>query len=89
MGLKHISAKNFAVQTLFADSKDMLRLEKIEFGGIKGKAFSDQVLALFEEFNALFKSVSELNYDPLDTTDKVQFSAILVVNAYINEVSVT
>lgn len=51
----------------------MLRLEKIEFGGIKGKAFSDQVLGLFEEFNALFKSVSELTYDPLDTTDKVNF----------------
>ncbi|XP_077967769.1 dynein beta chain, ciliary-like [Styela clava] len=58
-----------AIESLLADAKDMLKLEKIEFGGIKGKAFSDQVVNIFEEFNALFKNISEMKYDPLDPTD--------------------
>lgn len=44
----------------------MLKLEKLEFGGIKGKALSDQVVALFEEFDALYRTFLDVKYDILD-----------------------
>lgn len=69
---------------MFSDAHDMLKLEKIEFGGIKGKSFSDQVLALFEEFNTLFKSISDLSYDPLDPADPVGFQFHVYVFEYMN-----
>ena len=50
----------------------MLKLEKIEFGGIKGTSLSSQVVALFEEFNNLFKVFGDLKYDPLDPKDEVK-----------------
>lgn len=49
----------------------MLKLEKIEFGGIKGSVLSGQVAALFEEFNGFFRVFSELKYDPLDPINEV------------------
>ncbi|CAK8676513.1 unnamed protein product [Clavelina lepadiformis] len=54
------------VESLFLDARDMLKLEKIEFGGIKGSVLSGQVAALFEEFNGFFRVFSEIKYDPLD-----------------------
>ncbi|CAK8694647.1 unnamed protein product [Clavelina lepadiformis] len=58
------------IKSLFVDARDMLKLEKIEFGGVKGSALSGQVVVLFEEFNNLFKIFGELKYDPLDPVDE-------------------
>ena len=60
-------------QSLFVDARDMLKLEKIDFGGIKGASLSRQVETLFEEFNNLFKMFGDLKYDPLDPLDQVSF----------------
>uniref|UniRef100_F7AU91 AAA+ ATPase domain-containing protein n=1 Tax=Ciona intestinalis TaxID=7719 RepID=F7AU91_CIOIN len=57
------------ITSLFSDARDMLKLEKIEFGGVKGSALSGQVEAMFEEFNGLFKVFGELQYDALDPSD--------------------
>uniref|UniRef100_H2YYB5 AAA+ ATPase domain-containing protein n=1 Tax=Ciona savignyi TaxID=51511 RepID=H2YYB5_CIOSA len=57
------------ITTLFTDARDMLKLEKIEFGGVKGSALSGQVEAMFEEFNNLFKVFGDLRYDGLDPSD--------------------
>ena len=48
-----------------------MKLEKIEFGGIKGKMLSSQVVQIFEEFNELYKVFTERSYDSLDPLDEV------------------
>lgn len=54
------------VMELFETSMEFLKLEKIEFGGIKGKVLSAQTVQIFEEFNELYKVFSEFSGDPLD-----------------------
>lgn len=49
----------------------MMKLEKIEFGGIRGKALSQQVQWLHEEFMERFKVLIEKPYDCLDVNNKV------------------
>lgn len=45
---------------------DLLRLEKVEIGGVKGKALSSRVVKIFEEFKDEFEKFSNKKYDPLD-----------------------
>ena len=59
-------------QKLFGDADDMLRLEKVEFGGIRGNQLSHQIENLFNEFNETFKVFTDLKYDPLDPEDEVR-----------------
>lgn len=54
------------------DARDMAKLEKVEFGGIKGGMLSHQIETLFNEFNNSFKMFSDLKYDPLDLKDEVR-----------------
>lgn len=68
---------------LFKDAQDLLKLEKIEFGGIKGKALSDQVVAMFEEFNKVFKVFGELDYDALDPKDGVRLEMFYMIGNFI------
>ena len=58
-------------QGIFHDAWDMLKLEKVEFGGIKGASLSHQVATIFEEFNKLWTNFSDLKYDPLDLETQV------------------
>lgn len=48
-----------------------MKLEKIEFGGVKGRILSQLVLNIFEEFQEIHKVFGERTYNPLDPTDKV------------------
>lgn len=52
-------------------AQDFLKLEKIEYGGVKGTMLSEVTLAMFGEFNDLFKTFTDSSYDPLDLTDDV------------------
>lgn len=53
---------------------EFMKLEKIELGGIKGKLLSQQVVQLFEEFNALYQTFTSRSYDALDPSDPVSIS---------------
>ena len=44
----------------------MLRLEKVEIGGVKGKALTVKVVKIFEEFKEEFEKFNNKKYDPLD-----------------------
>ncbi|XP_025057963.1 dynein heavy chain 9, axonemal [Alligator sinensis] len=57
------------VKDLLATALDIMKLEKIEFSGIKGKALSQQVLSMYEEFQEVYKVLSDHSYDCLDTTN--------------------
>lgn len=50
---------------------DLLRLEKVEIGGVKGKALSTRVMKIFEEFKDEFEKFSNKKYDPLDPKSEV------------------
>ncbi|KAL2077982.1 hypothetical protein ACEWY4_025667 [Coilia grayii] len=59
-----------ASSTLLLTAVDMMKLEKIEFGGIRGKALSQQVLWLHEEFMERLKVLTDKPYDCLDVNNK-------------------
>ncbi len=54
------------IRDLFRIAMDFLRLEKVEIGGVKGKALSTRVVKIFEEFKDEFEKFSNKKYDPLD-----------------------
>lgn len=55
---------------------EFLKLEKIEFGGLRGRSLSEVVLEMFTEFQDLMTQLSAKSYDPLDSMDQV--SGIIV-----------
>ncbi|XP_038013499.1 dynein heavy chain 9, axonemal-like [Motacilla alba alba] len=54
------------VKGLLTTALELAQLEKIEFGGMKGKALGQQVLGMHEEFQEGFQVFSERAYDCLD-----------------------
>uniref|UniRef100_A0A8B9IAP8 Dynein axonemal heavy chain 9 n=1 Tax=Anser brachyrhynchus TaxID=132585 RepID=A0A8B9IAP8_9AVES len=58
-----------ALKDLLTNALDLMKLEKIEFSGIKGKALSQQVLDVYEEFQEAYKVFAERTYDCLDLTN--------------------
>ncbi|XP_075759566.1 dynein axonemal heavy chain 9 isoform X2 [Pelodiscus sinensis] len=58
-----------ALKDLLATALDILKLEKLEFGGIRGKALSQQVLGMYEEFQEVYKVLSDRSDDCLDTSN--------------------
>ena len=49
-----------------------MRLEKIQFGGVKGQSLSDLVEAMFAEFNDLMNDFVNRPEDPLDISNNVR-----------------
>lgn len=49
----------------------MMKLEKVEFGGILGKSLSQRVQFLHEDFLETYKTFSEKPYDCLDVSNVV------------------
>lgn len=64
-------------QTLLLTVIDMMKLEKVEFGGVRGRALSQQVVQLHEEFLERYKIFTEKPYDCLDVCNTVCRSDIL------------
>uniref|UniRef100_A0A803YDF7 Dynein axonemal heavy chain 9 n=1 Tax=Meleagris gallopavo TaxID=9103 RepID=A0A803YDF7_MELGA len=56
------------VEDLLANALDLMKLEKIEFSGFKGKALSQKVLDMHEEFQEAYRVFAERTYDCLDLT---------------------
>uniref|UniRef100_H2Y9A0 Dynein axonemal heavy chain 11 n=1 Tax=Ciona savignyi TaxID=51511 RepID=H2Y9A0_CIOSA len=54
------------IKNLFDTCLEMTKLEKLEFGGMKGKALSEQVVSLHHEFSEHWKVFTESTYDSLD-----------------------
>uniref|UniRef100_A0A8C2YH93 Dynein axonemal heavy chain 9 n=1 Tax=Coturnix japonica TaxID=93934 RepID=A0A8C2YH93_COTJA len=59
------------VEDLLMNALDLMKLEKIEFSGFKGKALSQQVLDMHEEFQEAYGVFAERTYDCLDLTNVV------------------
>ncbi|NXB13890.1 DYH9 protein, partial [Rhagologus leucostigma] len=59
------------VKGLLTTALDLAQLEKIEFGGMKGKALGQQVLDMYEEFQEGYQAFSERTHDCLDLANAV------------------
>ena len=67
------------LQELMNTALEFMKLEKIEFGGIKGKMLSAQVIHIFERFNETYKVFSEKSYDSLDPNSKVRYEVVFTL----------
>ncbi|MGH0148390.1 UNVERIFIED_CONTAM: hypothetical protein FKN15_039512 [Acipenser sinensis] len=59
-------ARLLEVEDLFVNILEFQKLEKLEFGGIKGKVLSEQVSMMNDEFLECCKVFKDSSYDPLD-----------------------
>lgn len=50
---------------------DMMKLEKLEVGGLRGRALSLHILQLQQVFIEVYKVFAEKHYDCLDLDNKV------------------
>ena len=58
------------VKQFFDTAQQFLKLEKVEIGGIRGKALTTSINKVHEEFNDLYGIFSQRSYDSLDPQDK-------------------
>lgn len=50
--------------------QEFLKLEKIEIGGLKGRALSAKIVAISQEFNDYFSVFASKTYNVLDPQDE-------------------
>lgn len=58
---------------------EFLKLEKIEFGGLRGRSLSEVVLGMFTEFQDMMTQLSAKSYDPLDNMNQVSGTIVTIV----------
>lgn len=63
-------------QALFSTMLEFKRLEKLVFGGLRGRVYTEQVSRLHTEFLQLCKVIKDQEYNPLDLTSQVWFYGI-------------
>lgn len=54
------------IQVIFDTGVEILKLEKMEFGGLRGSQISREVQGIFEEYNTIYREWSNIQFDPLD-----------------------
>lgn len=60
------------IKELFSTANTFLKLEKVEIGGVRGRALSGEVLQIYEEFKEEFEKFSNKTYNPLDPKNTVK-----------------
>ena len=58
-------------QDMFQNAVEFMKLEKVEYAGIKGRMLSAQTVAIFDEFNETYKAFQDVTYDALDPQETV------------------
>lgn len=61
-----------SLQDILLTAVDLLKLEKLEIGGVRGRALSQQVQLLYQEFVDTYKFFTEKPYDCLDLSNMVR-----------------
>lgn len=62
---------NDVFQALFSTMLEFQRLQKLVFGGLRGRVYTEQVSRLHAEFLQLCKAIRDQEYNPLDLTSQV------------------
>lgn len=69
---------------MFDTELEFLKLEKIDFSGIKGNTLSNERKLIFEQFRDLFREFSDIMYEPLDPQDQVGNTSLVNYNFFTN-----
>ena len=51
---------------------EFLKLEKVEFGGVKGLSLGEMVVQIYNEFQELMSRFTNSTYNPLDVNNGVR-----------------
>lgn len=70
-------------QDVLLTAVDLLKLEKLEIGGVRGRALSQQVQLLHQEFVDTYRLFTEKPYDCLDLDNRVQSISITGCMAFL------
>lgn len=57
------------ISAILATNLEFSKLEKVEFGGLKGRLLSQKCEQIFDEFGTAYNIFTSIQYDPCDTTD--------------------
>ncbi|RZC39341.1 MT, DHC N2, AAA 7, DHC N1 and/or AAA 9 domain containing protein [Asbolus verrucosus] len=57
------------IKVILATNLEFSKLEKVEFGGIKGRLLSQKCEQIFEEFGTAYNVFNNIQYDPCDADD--------------------
>lgn len=60
-----------SLQDLFEMMLDIQRMEKLEFGGLKGKLYSEQAAQMYSEFSNHCQALQHSENNPLDLNSEV------------------
>lgn len=63
-------------QDILSTYLDLMKLEKLEIGGVRGRALSLQIQSLYQEFLDSYRVFTEKPYDCLDGTNMVCITAV-------------
>lgn len=63
-----------SLQELFDIMLDFQRMEKLEFGGLKGKLYSEQAAQMYKEFGNSCQALKNSENSPLDLNSQVNLS---------------
>uniref|UniRef100_A0A668AEI7 Dynein axonemal heavy chain 17 n=1 Tax=Myripristis murdjan TaxID=586833 RepID=A0A668AEI7_9TELE len=69
-GLDRFINRVKTIEDILLTAVDLLKLEKMEFGGVRGRCLSQQVQFLHQEFLDTYKVCTEKPYDCLDVNNK-------------------
>lgn len=73
----------FPLQDLFETMLDYKRMEKLEFGGLKGKLYSEHAAQMYREFSSHCQVLKHTVNSPLDCNSEVKMSINYSLSAFI------
>lgn len=79
----------FSLQDLFEIMLDFQRMEKLEFGGLKGKLYSEHAAQMYREFSNHCQALKHSENSPLDLNSQVKLfllSFILLIKISVNSI---
>ena len=59
------------IQDYFQTVLEFLKLEKVEFSGVKGRSLGEMVEQIYNDFQELMSKFTNSTYNPLDVNNKV------------------
>lgn len=62
----------YEIRHVFLTTNDFQKLEKIEIGGIRGRAISRKMVKINDEFQLLYQNWIGIRYDPLDPNPQLK-----------------
>ncbi|KAJ0173728.1 hypothetical protein K1T71_010877 [Dendrolimus kikuchii] len=58
------------IETILEATVEILKLEKVEFCGLRGKILSTECMKVLEEYTIIYQNLGSINYDPADPEDE-------------------